>query len=736
LPHFLLSLLLLLLMAHPDPAGARSHALLIGVAAYDNTSIRSLQGPRNDVIMMWRMLRERGFDADEIAVLAEGLPAQIGVPVPKAAPTRAEIISGFARLAEQAGPGDFVVIQFSGHGTTQPEVDPDHDPEPEPGGRDQVLLPKDAGSYDAATRRIHNGLIDDEIGEALDRIRAKGATVWAVIDACHAGTVTRSGTAVTRAVEPAALGVPEATPRATPAAAPERGGVIKGLGRKGSLIGFFAVDSWTEAIERDFPGMDGAFATTAGKHHFGVFTWHLARALGSGRAQTFRDLARLITLDMTASSNLAQAPLPVFDGDLDLPLFGGQVKGPPRFAAKSDAAELVIDAGSLNGFDVGAEVGVFDGPLADARRLASARIVSADTGKSRATLAGNLPALPATAWVTPEVPGVAFRFRVGTGAAPDAKRQLVRQWLERALAAANDSDRLAVDVTDDGTADMQVIADDGRLWLVPEGQALVKQPDAYDRSFAIAVAGRPESEVAADLRNALWTFARAANLVRLAGAAEIGGQSNADIDITLERVRETDPNALVQPMRSCAGPSKPSDAGRVASGGVAAVSHCDQIRLSITNRGALDVDVGVFFLDPMGEVSVPVRDWRQNGCVGFVPAKATRPLTLRTVVRTWTDKGPSHTGQHRVLVFAMPRTDRLPPSLCHLLQSSADKARAEIVATRAGGTRRGFTALLERAALADASLRAANPFEDEPGEGASVMVRQFTLDIRPPQQRR
>lgn len=718
------------------PAAARSHALLIGVAAYDNASIRSLQGPRNDVILMWRLMRERGFAAGDIEVLAEGLPVQAGVPVPRAAPTRAEILAGFARLAEQAGPGDFVVIHFSGHGTTQPEVDPDHDPEPEPGGRDQVLLPKDAGHYDANTRRIQNGLIDDEIGDALDRIRAKGATVWAVIDACHAGTVTRSGTTVTRAVEPAALGVPEATPRPTPSAAPDRGGVVKGLGRKGSLIGFFAVDSWTEAIERDFPGTDGAFAAVAGKHHFGVFTWHLARALGSGRAQTFRDLARLVTLDMTASSNLAQAPLPVFDGDLDLPLFGGKAKGPPRFAAKPDAADLAIEAGSLNGFDVGAEVGVFDGPLADARRIASARIVTADAGKSRAAFSGSSPAMPATAWVTPEAPGVAFRFRVGTGAAPDAKRQEARRWLEKALAADGAADRFAIDLTEDGPADMQVIAEEGRLWLVSEGQALVKSPDAYDRSFAIAIAGRSEADVAADLRNALWTFARAANLVRLAGAAEIGGQPNADLDITLERTRETDPAGLAQPARTCAGPSKPSEASPVASGGIAAVSHCDQIRLSITNRGALDVDVGVFFLDPMGEVSVPVRDWRQSGCVGFVPAKATRPLALRTVVRTWTDKGPSHTGQHRILVFAMPRTDRLPPSLCHLLQPSVEKARAEAVATRAGGTRRGFATLLERAALADSTLRAANPFEDEPAEGAGVTVRQFTLDIRPPHLRR
>jgi hypothetical protein len=143
--------------------------------------------------------------------------------------------------------------------------------------------------------------------------------------------------------------------------------------------------------------------------------------------------------------------------------------------------------------------------------------------------------------------------------------------------------------------------------------------------------------------------------------------------------------------------------------------------------------VGIFFLDPMGAIVVPVRDWRQNGCVGFLPAKANRPLTLRTPVQTWDRNGPSHTGQYRVLVFALPRQERFPPSLCHLTQSSVESARAEVVANRsAAGSRKGFASLLERAALVDASLRTANPFEDDPAENNSVVVRQFVLDFLPP----
>ena len=124
-------------------------------------------------------------------------------------PTRTAILNGLKALAEKAQAGDFVVFQFSGHGSTQPVTDPAAQIEPEPDGRDQVLLPRDAGRYDAALKSIRNAIIDDELALALDAIRLKGATVWAVIDACHAGTVTRSiGESVTRAVRASTLGVP------------------------------------------------------------------------------------------------------------------------------------------------------------------------------------------------------------------------------------------------------------------------------------------------------------------------------------------------------------------------------------------------------------------------------------------------------------------------------------------------------------------------------------------------
>lgn len=739
----------------PNLAFARNLALLVGVADYDEPKIRALAGPRNDVILLWRYLTRHAFDAADIEVLAEGLPEAADTPRPRAAPVRAAILEGLARLAERAGPGDFVLFHFSGHGTTQPEASADG-AQPEAGGLDQVLLPKDSGPYDPVAKTIRNAIVDNELGAALDRIRARGATVWVVIDACHAGTVTRSAEA-TRGVDSTMLGVPSAGPEKPqettrgraplhpPARAPERSGTLRGLdgtspGGMGSLIAFFAVDSWTPAIERAYPapveGLAGKARLGDGPQAtFGVFTWHLLRALEAGRARSFRDLARMVSLDIAAAARVAHAPLPVFEGDLDRGLLGAQPGAVPRFAARLDGTDLVIEAGALQGFDEGSEIALFDGPLPDARRLGTVRLATTTASESRAPLA-DLPE-PAgraqEAWAQMERPGVAFRFRVAGIDQPEMAGA-IDSVINLALRPREGLPELGVELVAPGQpADLRLHLADGQLWLVPDGGLLVHDPQAYGRSFSIPAA-IPAELLAPQLRNAVWAYARAANLVRIASVAEMGAAGGAgDIDISLDRIRETDPERLADPHRACAQASRPSPPMPVDSGTAAAVAHCDTVRLTIANRSDHDVDLGIFFLDPLAGIDVPVRDWRQNGCIATLPAKASGPMVLRTTLRTWGKNGPAQIGLHRILVFVLPRAGGIPPSLCHLLQRDIEAAAAGAAAMRGGTSHRRFVDLLGRAARVDASLRAANPFEDEAGEAGSVVVRQFTLDLLPPE---
>jgi hypothetical protein len=680
-------------------AQARERALLIGVSAYDEPAIRALEGPRNDVALVWRHLTSRGVAPDDIVVLAEAASdaAADPTPVPSAAPTRSAILAAFARLAETAQAGDDVLIHYSGHGSTQPEGPVAEGAEPEAGGRVQVLLPKDAGRYDVATQSIRNALIDKEIGAALDRIRATGARVFVTIDACHAGTVTRAGAGAPRSVPPAALGTPVTAAGAAPATAPARRATLR-RDPSGAMVGFFAVDAWNEALERPFPVSDGAGGATTRVH--GAFTWHLVKALEQGRARSYRDLARLVALDMTRAA--ARLPAPMFEGDLDRALPGAEAPaGPPRFPARVEGDAVAVAAGRLNGVEAGARLALLDGPLADATPLGFATVTEAGPASSRATLDAGAP--EGAAWARVAAPGVAFRLRVAAQG-------------EAAARLAQAATGLAVDLVD-GPADLQAELAEGRVWIGRDGAPIERDAQAFGRSPSVA------AQDEAGLRALLLRFARAENLRRLAAAGmEAGAPDETRVELTL--ARETDAARLADPRRRCAAPAKPTESV-VEAEMAQAMGHCDGLRLSIENVGARDLDVGVFFVDPAAEIAIPSRDWRSNGCVAYLPAKAGRPLVVRTQARLWTQDGPGLSGPHEILVFALPRREGTPVDLCPLIAPTPAPGGA----LRAG--RRGFVALLERAGLADPSLRAANPFAGEEEAQAGAAVRRYVLDLRP-----
>src|SRR6476646_10142939 len=188
---------------------AKTRMLLVGVADYnEETGIHDLQGPRNDVSLMWRLFKSRGVDPQDITVLSDGLPPGPDYPIFAGPPTIGNIRAAFDKITAETGSKDDFVFYYSGHGTRQPDNDPQAEIEPEADGYDQVLLPSDTGPYDPAGGGIKNSLVDDELGQRLDAIRARGTFVWAIIDSCHSGTVTR-GEGVARSVDPASLGVPD-----------------------------------------------------------------------------------------------------------------------------------------------------------------------------------------------------------------------------------------------------------------------------------------------------------------------------------------------------------------------------------------------------------------------------------------------------------------------------------------------------------------------------------------------
>ena len=179
----------------PRSSRAEVSAILVGVADYTiESGIRDLKGPPNDVRLLADALTGRGVT--DITLLADHLEGGTR-------PTRTAILSALAEKAATVGAGDFVFIHLSGHGTRQTDRDGD-----ETDGLDEVFLPADAGRAAEGTGLIANAILDDEIGAAVDAIRATGANVWLVMDSCNSGTGLRGvgSNVATRFVDPASLG--------------------------------------------------------------------------------------------------------------------------------------------------------------------------------------------------------------------------------------------------------------------------------------------------------------------------------------------------------------------------------------------------------------------------------------------------------------------------------------------------------------------------------------------------
>jgi hypothetical protein len=234
---------------------------------------------------------------------------------------------------QRSQPGDFVYLHFSGHGTQAPAADPDTELD----GLDELFLPVDIGKWDDKVGQVENALVDDEIGQMIDAMRAKGADVWVVFDSCHSGTATR-------AVETATTmcGFANWTPRpwACPMSRRCRMWSAEGWARipaprprrrwirpvdasaadapgMGSFVAFYAAQTNEVTPEKKLPKGEPQ------RKPQGVFTYTLFETLAEYPAATYGQIAQEV-LRKYAVKNLAKAT-PLFEGDLDaVAVFDGE----------------------------------------------------------------------------------------------------------------------------------------------------------------------------------------------------------------------------------------------------------------------------------------------------------------------------------------------------------------------------------------------------------------------------
>jgi hypothetical protein len=157
-------------------AAIERHALLIGISNYQY--VRSLEGPRYDArALRTALIEEWGFDPVHIEMLLDGDA------------TRNRIETALTGLMTRTQPGDYVVLFYSGHGTSRLDV---RSPWPLPDGTG-ALIPADfraEGTVEAQTARLIVGRRD--LRPVLEELDRNGRRVFVIIDSCYSGNAVRS----------------------------------------------------------------------------------------------------------------------------------------------------------------------------------------------------------------------------------------------------------------------------------------------------------------------------------------------------------------------------------------------------------------------------------------------------------------------------------------------------------------------------------------------------------------
>lgn len=362
-----------------------NYAVVVGVTEYPQLPRSTwLVGPRNDALMVRDYLLNQSrvpFEPANVAILADEVEGG-------REPTLAAIAETLDAMAQKAEPGDFLYLQFSGHGFQQTAADP----ATETDGLDEIFLPKDTGKWVDRTQGMPNVLVDDAVGAAIERIRDKGAFVWVVFDSCHSGTATRAAPGddvQERKIDPDMVGMPPeilyegaATRDVLAREAPvETGATSAASTRKGGMVAFFAAQ--TNETTPEMPLPKGAEDATK----YGLFTHTIFSRLSENPSVTYRQLAEGVLQHYASINRTSTTPL--FEGDLDTPVFGLEMdEFIPQWPVKVAGSGVTIAGGLLNGLVPGTRLAVMEkaGDTLD-KAIGYLEVKSADNFSSRLVMA-------------------------------------------------------------------------------------------------------------------------------------------------------------------------------------------------------------------------------------------------------------------------------------------------------------------------------------------------------------
>ncbi len=605
------------------PAWARTnHAVLMAVTAYPNLPPKNaLIGPNHDARLVRDYLANASpvkFDPANITVLADGLDGATS------SPTRANILATLKDIAEKADRDDFVYLHYSGHGSQQPTLTP----ETESDGLDEILLPSDSSPWDDQAKRIPNALVDDEIGQALDAIRDKGAFVWIVVDACNSGSVTRAASVrvsddeMDRKLEPTdpdGLGIPASAMPSADAASVGAGGErrpglqISGTSgedsravllnsedqsgtsaesiAKGGMVAFFAAQTIETTPEMPLPkGVDGA-------ERYGLFTFTIFSKLAENPNMTYRQLGHSILQQYGADAR--QRPTPIFEGELDARVFGSErIDTVMQWQVETKDGTVTLPAGRLHRLAPGTKLAILPSPASE---MSEARgyleVVSAENFSSRVKPVSfdGKPALaigdlPANAYARLSELAVDYRLKVArptAAAGLEEDARTVNAVLDE-LAAAEDK-RFNVEFVEPGAeADLRLAvfresdvkdapegaSTDAALWFLPASGEVSLENGRRPPLIVIDKANRKKLSSAAN--DNLQKIFRATALSRLSVAS---GEQPKDVSVRFEIKRTADGSMEA-----------------LSEASVPAVTPGDQVHIVAENNSRGLIDINVLYL--------------------------------------------------------------------------------------------------------------------------------------------
>lgn len=663
-------------------------ALLIGCSDYQHLQGKNLRGPKNDVKEFAQALTKRfGFAASDVRTLA-AWPTDVALR-----PTRANILRDLDALAAKAADGAQIVIAFSGHGTRIPIPDSQQplDPtNPEPDGLDEAFVAADAQLVDG---EMQNLILDNELGVRLQKIRAKGAHVWAVFDCCHSGTLARGGGddptgEVSRELSADQLGITaEAVKKAETKAAAVKDQAAKSdelnifdspaeENLPGSLVAFYAAQPFETAPDLPCP----AGSPKTDEHYFGLLTYSTLQTLLRERPAgklTYRELGQAVIGRYRADRG-TRGPTPNFAGDLDREVLGlGKWPGRSQMLLQKNDIGWSINAGELQGLSTGSILALYP-PATDSNEekpLGYVKVTNASSvaayvepcsfNQVAAIAASKLQDALRCEIVARQLGDLRLKVAIAGEGDVQSLVKLTRDHLQ----AAEDKLGAYLHVSEDPAADWQLRAvspaialadyrmkiETPQLFLIRrgEGTAAGRVWQQYDPRDAETF----RTLLVADLQK-VFTWQ---NLWRVAGSV---GKEAASVDcavkVELAKLAAADDTSG----------GKLLDRGELQAG--------DFLELRVANDGVDRIWVTLVFLDADFRVSVlPTEQLNRPGSAG----SELEPIRFQITAKT---PGP----QSCLVIAGSAETNLLePPDYRFLAQSRLGKTpKSEIAASRAGGS--------------------------------------------------